>query len=82
MVKLEFLRLTQWKTGDPVFLDASEIAFIQQIPACDKYERRTRVDTVSGSGCFLVSEEATEIALKSGRGFAGINEPEISLVSP
>jgi hypothetical protein len=82
MAKLEFLRLTQWGTGDPVFLDASEIAFIQQLAACDKYARRTRVVTLDGRDHFLVSEEATEIALRSGRGFAGINEPEISLVTP
>ena len=77
MAKLEFLRLTDWATGEPIFLDVSGITCILQIQACDKYPRRTRVDTFTGRGCFLVSEGAISIALRSGRGFIGINEPVI-----
>ena len=79
MTKNEFLRLTDWSTGAPVFLDVSQISCIRQITACGEYSRRTRIDMASGSDCFLVSEEALEIALKSGRGFYGLNEPEITL---
>ena len=79
MTKNEFLRLTLSETGEPVFLDASQIPCIRQITACDEYPRRTRVDVAFSSNCFLVSEEALEIALKSGRGFYGLNEPEVAL---
>jgi hypothetical protein len=79
MAKNEFLCLTDWKTGAPVFLDVSQISCIRQITACKEYPRRTRIDMALGSDFFLVSEEALEIALKSGRGFYGLDEPEIKL---
>jgi hypothetical protein len=71
MPKLGFLRLTDWRSGEPIYLDSSLISFIQQISACDKHKRRTRVEVISGSEYFLVSEEATQIVLCSGRGFYG-----------
>ena len=79
MAKIEFLRLTLSATGEPVFLDVSQISCIRQITACKEYTRRTRIDMAFNSDCFLVSEEALEIALKSGRGFYGLNEPEVTL---
>jgi hypothetical protein len=67
----EFLSLTDCQTGEPVYLDPSQIAFIQQIAGDDTHPRRTRVDILSGFQQFLVSEEASDIALCSGRGFYG-----------
>ena len=79
MAKIEFLRLTLSATGEPVFLDVSQISCIRQIAACEQNSRCTFVHMASGSDYFLVSEEALEIALKSGRGFYGLNEPEVAL---
>ena len=80
MAKTEFLRLTDWKTGAPIFLDVSQILCIRQLAASEECSRRTRVDLFFNSEIyFLVSEEALEIALKSGRGFYGLNEPEVTL---
>ena len=79
MAKKEFLCLTLSGTGEPVFLDASQIACIRQIAADLSNPRRTVVHMTPGTDCFLVSEEALEIVLKSGRGFYGLNEPEVTL---
>ena len=65
--KQEFLSLTDYQTGEPIFLDVSQIAFIQQLVAKDGHPRRTRIDILSSNQQFLVSEEA----LASGRGFWG-----------
>jgi hypothetical protein len=65
----ELFLLTDWRTGEPIYLDPNQIAFIQQIVADDTRSRRTRVDLCSGNQVFLVKEEASQIALASGRGF-------------
>jgi hypothetical protein len=82
MAKLEFLRLTDSKSGEPIYLDPSQIGFIQQISACDKHERHTRVDVISSSQCFVVSEEAIQIALCSGRGFYGPSDKASDSAAP
>jgi hypothetical protein len=80
MANTEFLSLTDWETGRPIYLDPSKIASIQQIAACDQYARRTRIDLIQTSQrinliqtsqTFLVSEDATQVALATGRGFFG-----------
>jgi hypothetical protein len=65
----EFLSLTDRKTGEPVYLDVSQIASIQQIPGDDTHPRHTRI--FSGGLMFMVTEEAAQIALCSGRGYYG-----------
>jgi len=69
---MEFLKLTDWKTREPVYLDPNKILFIQQIAEHDDYPRRTRIDIIGSSQIFLVSEDADQIALVSGRGFQDI----------
>jgi hypothetical protein len=75
MANPEFLSLTDWETGTPIYLDPLKIAFIQQIAACDQFARRTRIDLIQmmngQSQTFLVSEDATQVALATGRGFFG-----------
>jgi hypothetical protein len=66
-----FLSLTDWATGEPIYLDRMQIAFIQQIAADANNTRRTRIDMLSGKQTFIVSEEASQIALASCRGFDG-----------
>jgi hypothetical protein len=72
----EFLRLTDYKTQELLFLEPSEIILIQQLDATDVCVRRTRIELVSSSQVFLVSEDAIQVALASGRGFFGPNEVE------
>jgi hypothetical protein len=67
----EFLKLTDYKTQEPIFLDSSEIVLIQQLDACDGTPRRTRIELVSSSQVFFVSEDAIQVTLVSGRGFFG-----------
>jgi hypothetical protein len=69
-----FLSLTDWATGEPIYLDRMQIAFIQQIAGDDTNSRRTRIDMLSGRQTFIVSEEASKIALASCRGFDGPND--------
>jgi hypothetical protein len=69
---MEFLKLTDWKTREPVYLDPNKILFIQQIAEHDDYSRHTRIDIIGSSQIFLVSEDADQIALVSGRGFQDI----------
>jgi len=74
MANTEFLSLTDWKTGTPIYLDPLKIASIQQIAACDQFARRTRIDLIQTSQTlqtFLVSEDAAQVALATGRGFFG-----------
>jgi hypothetical protein len=66
-----FLSLTDWATGEPIYLDRMQIAFIQQIAADGNNSRHTRIDMLSGNQTFIVREEASQIALASGRGFDG-----------
>jgi hypothetical protein len=65
--KQEFLFLTDYQTGEPIFLDISQIASIQQLVD----PRRTRITILTSNQQFLVSEEALAVALASGRGFWG-----------
>jgi hypothetical protein len=69
--KKEFLSLTDYQTGEPIYLDASQITLIQQIAANDTHSRYTRIAILSSTQHFLVSEEALAVALASGRGFWG-----------
>jgi len=67
--KNEFLSLTDWKTGESIFLDPSLIASIQQEKGDGDTPRYTRI--FMGSFVFLVKEDAMQVALSSGRGFYG-----------
>jgi hypothetical protein len=71
MANTEFLSLTDWETGTPIYLDPLKIASIQQIASCDQFARRTRIDLIQTSQTFLVSEDATQVVLCTGRGFFG-----------
>jgi hypothetical protein len=71
MANPEFLSLTDWKTGTPIYLDPLQIASIQQIAACDQFAEHTRIDLIQTSQTFIVSEDATQVALATGRGFFG-----------
>jgi hypothetical protein len=67
--KNEFLFLTDWQTGEPIFLDPSLIAYIQQEKGDGDTPRFTRI--FMGGFVFLVKEDAMQVALSSGRGFYG-----------
>jgi hypothetical protein len=69
--KNEFLSLTDWETGEPIFLDPSLIAYIQQEKGDGDTPRFTRVVMRLGGFIFLVKEDAMQVALSSGRGFYG-----------
>lgn len=71
MATTEFLSLTDWKTGEPIYLDPLKIAFIQQVAACDQFARRTRIELFETRMTFIVAEDAMQVALASGRGFFG-----------
>ncbi len=71
MANTEFLSLTDSETGTPIYLDPLRIAYIQQIAACDQFARRTRIGLIETSQTYLVSEDATQVALATGRGFFG-----------
>lgn len=71
MSKTEFLQLTDLRTGELVYIDVSQIKFIQQLVAQDDIPRRTRIELIQSPQQFVVSEEAIQIALASGRGFYG-----------
>ena len=73
----EFLKLTDYATQEPIFLDASKIMLIQQLDAQDGIPRRTRIKLASSSQVFLVSEDAIQVALVSGRGFFGPSDAEL-----
>ena len=75
----EFLKLTDCATQKLIFLDASKIMLIQQLDAQDGIPRRTRIDIelASSSQVFLVSEDAIQVALVSGRGFFGPSDAEL-----
>ena len=75
MANTEFLSLTDWKTGEPIFLDPSEIAFIQQVAVCDQHSKHTIIHLTS-SYVHLVAEDAMQVALASGRGFFGPKDTE------
>jgi hypothetical protein len=85
MANTEFLSLTDWETGTPIYLDPLKITSIQQMAACDKFARRTRIDLIQTSTdrastrsvqTFLVSEDATQVALATGRGFFGLKDTQ------
>jgi hypothetical protein len=67
--KNEFLSLTDWETGESIFLDPSLIAYIQQVKNDGDTPRYTRI--FIGGFVFLVKEDAMQVALASGRGFYG-----------
>jgi hypothetical protein len=69
--KNEFLSLTDWRTGEPIFLDPSLIACIQQDKGDGDTYRFTRIVMRLGGFIFLVKEGALQVALSSGRGFYG-----------
>ena len=73
----EFLKLTDYETQEPIFLDASKIMLIQQLDAQDGIPRRTRIELASSSQVFLVSEDAIQCVLVSGRGFFGLSDAEL-----
>ena len=56
----EFLTLTNWKSGEPIYLDPSTIVMIRQIAADDVGTRRTSITVKVGSQ-FIVKEEAAWI---------------------
>jgi hypothetical protein len=62
LVRQEFLTLTDYQTGEPIYLDVSQITFIRQIGSGDTYPRHTSVGTLSNNQVFLVREEAAWIA--------------------
>lgn len=53
----EFLTLTNWRSGEPIYLDPSTIVLINQIAADDFGTRRTSI-MVKGGLNFIVKEEA------------------------
>lgn len=65
----QLLHLTDSQSGESIYLNPSNILFIQQIDGCSKYPRRTRIDMVGTGQCFLVKEEADLVATASKRGF-------------
>jgi hypothetical protein len=69
--KNEFLSLTDWQTGEPIFLDPSLIACIEGVKVGGSANRFTRIRMVDGYNIFLVKEGAMQVALSSGRGFYG-----------
>jgi len=69
---MEFIKLTDWKTSESIYVDPRSIAFIQQIQENARYSRRTRVDVLSGVQCILVKEDADQVALLTARGSKGI----------
>ncbi len=77
VLKNEFLSLTDWETGEAVFVDFTLIASIRQLQADQVNSRRTRIDVVGIAEPFLVREEAIEVALCSGRGFYGPKDESI-----
>jgi hypothetical protein len=77
VLKNEFLSLTDYETGDVVFLDCTLIATIRQLQADQVNSRRTRIDVMGVTGPLLVQEEAVEVALRSGRGFYGPKDESI-----
>lgn len=71
MASNEFLSLTNFKSGEPIYIDPATIIQVTQI-AQDEYTRRTRIDTSHGH-LFIVREEAAAIALATGRGFQDVD---------
>jgi hypothetical protein len=69
---MEFIKLTDWKTGESVYLDPHRIVFIRQIKEDADYSRRTRIDITDGNQVFVVKEDADQITLATGRGFKDI----------
>lgn len=69
--KNEFLSLTDWQTGEPIFLDPSLIACIQGDKVDGSANRFTRIHMVDGNIIFVVKEDAMQVAISSGRGFYG-----------
>jgi hypothetical protein len=67
----EFLKLTDHKTQEPVFLDSPKITLIQQLDAQEGMPRRARIELVSSPQVLVVLEDAIQVALVSGRGFFG-----------
>ena len=72
----EFIRLTDLDTKEQVFIASDFIKTILQLQADANYGRRTVIN-----GSIVVYEEATEIALATGRGFIDkkdFKQPEYS----
>lgn len=66
MSKTEFLSLTDWKTGEPIYLSAEQISCILQHDADEQCSRYTTIIAIGGIR-LAVKEEASQIALASGR---------------
>jgi len=59
---MSFLPLTDYRSGEPLFIDPSTIAVIKQVPETPNKPRHTQVEWTSGR-VFMVKEEAEEIML-------------------
>jgi hypothetical protein len=64
----EFLQLTDFDTDEAIFIAPESIKSIQQLPKTENYGRRTVLTEDTKNMEFLVKEEATLIALATGRG--------------
>jgi hypothetical protein len=62
-----FLRLSDWKTSESLFVDPLQISFIRQFAACEQFPRRTLI--IVESAHLMVAESASEIAAATGRTF-------------
>lgn len=79
MTKTEFLSLTDVDTGEPVYVSPEQIELISQLPADEDFSRCTMI-RLNGYHCF-VKEEASQIALASGRGLQDI-QPQSNSAEP
>ena len=80
--KNEFLSLTDWETGEPIFLDPSLIACIVGVKVDGSANRFTRIHMVDGNNIFLVKEGAMQVTLSSGRGFYGPSDDAAVVSTP
>jgi hypothetical protein len=65
----EFLQLTDFDTDEVIFIAPELIKSIRQLPKDKNYGRRTVLTVDTKNMEFWVKEEATHIALATGRGF-------------